>query len=61
MFIAAIMICSVMPLIIIVFAISIFLFFKVISYYLLTAREIKRLDGNFKAPVISSFKELISG
>jgi hypothetical protein len=61
MLIAAIMICFVMPLIIIVFVISIVLLVKVINYYLLTAREIKRLDGNFKAPVISSFKELISG
>jgi hypothetical protein len=61
MFIAVVMICFVMPLIIPVFVISVFLFAKIISYYLLTAREIKRLDGNFKAPVISSFKELISG
>ena len=59
--IAVIMIMSVLPLLIIVVAISLVLFSKVITFYLLTAREIKRLDGNFRSPVISSFKEIISG
>ena len=57
---AIIMIILILPLFIIIIVISFVLFYKCINFFQLTAREIKRLDGNFRAPVISSFKELIN-
>ena len=61
MLIACIMIMSVLPLLIIVVFISVIVLAKAIGYYMLTAREIRRLDSIYKTPVITSFKELISG
>ena len=58
---AIIMIILIIPLFIIIIVISFVLFYKCVNFFQLTAREIKRLDGNFRAPVISSFKELING
>ena len=55
------MIMVVIPLIIIIYVICFVLFYKCDSFYMLTAREVKRLEGNFRSPVISSFKELING
>jgi len=59
--IACIMIISVLPLLIIVVFLSLIILCKTIGYYMLTAREIRRLYSISKSPVITSFKELISG
>jgi len=52
---AIILICVVLPYFIIVATIALFMFVKTVKYYLVSAREIKRLEDIFKAPVISNF------
>lgn len=56
-----IMISVILPLFVAVFIISFYVYIKVIRYYLVTAREIKRVEANTRAPVISNFQETING
>ncbi|KAL4488821.1 hypothetical protein ABPG72_016474 [Tetrahymena utriculariae] len=56
-----IMIGVILPLFFIVFFIAFFIYVRIIGYYLITAREIKRLEANTRAPVISHYQESING
>ncbi|KAL4440937.1 hypothetical protein ABPG74_009350 [Tetrahymena malaccensis] len=56
-----IMIGIILPLFFIVFFITFFIYVRIIGYYLITAREIKRLEANTRAPVISHYQESING
>jgi len=50
-----IMIGVILPLFFAVFAMALVIYVKVIRYYLVSAREIKRIEANTRAPVISVF------
>ena len=55
------MIVTILPFLV-VFAIIVFFgFIKCISYSLLSARELKRIEANARAPINSNFSELING
>jgi len=56
-----IMISVILPLFLVVFVVALVLYVRVIRYYLLSAREIKRIEANMRAPVISAFQESING
>jgi len=51
---AVILICVILPYFIIVAFVVFLIFSKMISYYLVSAREIKRIEGLSKSPVIST-------
>jgi len=50
-----IMIGVILPLFFAVFAVAAVIYIRVIRYYLVSAREIKRIEANTRAPVISVF------
>ena len=49
------MIGVILPLFFAVFAVAAVIYIRVIRYYLVSAREIKRIEANTRAPVISVF------
>ena len=49
------------PLYLIVAALSGFVYYKLVGLYMSSSRELKRLEANTRAPLISHFQETISG
>lgn len=55
------MLCVILPLFITVALVGSICYIFLIKYYLVAARDLKRLEDNRKAPVISHFSETING
>lgn len=56
-----ILIGVILPIFFAVSIIGLYVFAKIIQYYLISAREIKRIESNARSPVISNFQEAING
>jgi hypothetical protein len=55
------MIVIILPYFLAVAAVAIYIYYRVFNYYMITAREVKRIESVQRAPVISSLQEMIHG
>ena len=55
------MIIIILPIFIVFTLLALYLYYKCLVKYMISAREVKRLEGILLTPVISNFQEIING